>query len=80
MPCDLASFETPKFLKFALLGIWQTGGKNVPAVLMGDFGDGKDADCVDETRLKPCRPSGSSLENDDVDDVDIDVVVVVTEW
>ena len=78
----MASFEEiPKFFKFVLLGTWQTGGKNVPAVLIGDLGDGKEADGrVDETRLNPCRPSGSSLENDDVDAVDIDVVVAVTEW
>ena len=74
-------------MKFALLGTWHTGGRNVPAVLIGDFGDGSDAvDADGETRLKPCRPSMSScdlcndnafsFDKDDGDDND-DVVVVV---
>ena len=31
----------------ALLGIWQTGGRKVPAVLMGDLGDVADVNEAD---------------------------------
>ena len=56
------SLDEEEPLKVALLGTWQTGGRNVPAVLIADLGeraDGEGNDEIggvfnaDETRLPP---------------------------